>query len=141
MHPVQCVCCQAKAVGGDPDLAWYSTIDEHVKKYGWAVQGGMGDDEGFLHTVGLTTAGLPELVTYDIPRAKVETVHALLNAFARQHCKLEFHPGQTRQLSNVTIAVSENTRREKLGACNLYYGKGQYRTLCVTFLELDSLMG
>lgn len=67
-----------------------------IAEHGWMVQGVFptADDPcvGFCYTVGLTTAGLPELVIAGLP---YETSGALLNDAARVHLAEEITPGAT----------------------------------------------
>ncbi len=80
----------------DQEVAEYQArIGEVIKKYGWMVQGVFPTgpaDLGFAYTIGLTEAGLPELIisgTYD------NQAKNLLNSAARQHASNEFAHGDT----------------------------------------------
>ena len=66
-----------------------------IAAHGWMVQGVLprvGDpDVPFAYTVGLTVAGLPELVVSGMP---VGLAHEILNVAARRSTVTEFRPGQ-----------------------------------------------
>lgn len=71
-----------------------------IREYGWMVQAVFGteDDPGpdFAYTIGLTGAGLPELVITGFPH---EMAAEILNAYARRHVRDEIRPGDEVQVA------------------------------------------
>ncbi len=77
-----------------------------IKQYGWMVQGVFPTnpvDLGFAYTIGLTEAGLPELIISGIYD---EHAKNLLNAAARKHAEQEMKHGDTVDgIANVPFRV------------------------------------
>lgn len=67
-----------------------------IAEHGWMIQAVFGTatdhDAPFAYTVGLTAAGLPELVVSGLP---YETSGSILNDAARRHLADEIQPGAT----------------------------------------------
>lgn len=93
-----------------------------IAKHGWMVQGVFptrnDPDAPFAYTVGLTAAGLPELV---ISGLSAETSCALLNNAARRSLGEEFKPGQVLDgIASVPFRVVDAPSAEVNMAHHLY---------------------
>lgn len=75
--------------------AYFQKVAEIVRRDGWMIQGvfpaGPGDGPGFAYTIGLSDAGLPELLMTGNLDHKV--LQQLLNSAAAIHLKQELKPG------------------------------------------------
>lgn len=93
-----------------------------IRQFGWVVQGVFpvkDDDLGFAYTVGLTAAGLPELV---VSGAFGTQAQDLLNAAARIHAGSELKPGTERDdIANVPFRIIPAPNAE-VGVANRMYG-------------------
>jgi hypothetical protein len=96
-----------------------------IAKFGWVIQGVLprqGDkDIPFAYTVGLTEAGLPELVISGLP---VGTAQSILNTAARQSLETSLRPGQAlTDVASVPLRVIDAPFAEVNMARRLYPGK------------------
>jgi hypothetical protein len=93
-----------------------------IREHGWMIQGVFptANDPcvGFSYTVGLTAAGLPELVISGLPH---ETGGAILNDAARRHLADEILPGATvDDIASVPFRAVDAPLAEVNMARNLY---------------------
>lgn len=98
---------------------------ELIAEHGWMIQGifPSAGEEGapFAYTVGLTVAGLPELVISGLP---ADVAHQLLNAAARKSLAEEFRVGRlVTGVASVDFRVVEAPAAEVNMAWHLYPGK------------------
>lgn len=112
---------------GSPE--WHDRADEHlktlqemIKQYGWTVQG-VFDAEGgpfFSYTVGLTEAGLPELIVSGLgPQQGI----VVLNNAAKVHSREELEHGHTsEEIITVEMRVIDAPRAE-IGMATRLYGE------------------
>lgn len=110
-----------------------------IAKHGWAVTGVSEDgacgapgctskhtvNDPFLYTVGLTAAGLPELLLEHVPYRTAATV---LNDLARQSTAAELLPGQVYRVVGILgrFTVTPMDQQEALAICkgvNGMYGR------------------
>lgn len=102
--------------------AYMLGLAEKILQYGWVVQGvfPVKDGElGFAYTVGLTVAGLPELV---LSGAYSEQAQNILNAAAQVHVGEELKPGvETNDIANVPFRVISAPHAE-IGIAQRMYG-------------------
>lgn len=86
-----------------------AAIREKILAYGWMVVGvyadSPGDGSAFAYTIGLTDAGLPELlITGNLDYALMQT---LLNDAAHLHVETELKPGdEVSEIANVVFKVA-----------------------------------
>ncbi len=115
-------------------------IDAVIKEYGWMVQGvfpnGPEQGIGFAYTIGLTEAGLPELLisgTYN------EQAKNLLNAIAKRHAGQELKHGDTLDdMANVPFRVID-APQASVGIAERRYGAGKVRVLQLVWPDSHGL--
>jgi hypothetical protein len=98
---------------------------ELIAEHGWMIQGVFPreyDEEApFAYTVGLTVAGLPELVISGLP---ADLAHQLLNAAAHASLASELRPGQMLDgIASVVFHVMEAPKAAVNMARHLYPNK------------------
>lgn len=101
-------------------------IDDIIARDGWVVQGvfptAQDDDQStFAYTIGLFTAGLPELLISG--NLGFPTLQALLNTAARYHLGTEIKPGAVLdELANHPMkAIACDEREVPVGMAKNYY--------------------
>lgn len=114
-------------------------IRKMIHEYGWFVQGvfptGSDRDPEFAYTIGLTEAGLPELLIAGTMRTNV--LHQLVNAAAVRHVKDELVAGQTvDDIANVVFQVRECGPDAPVQQAHNYYGDPHRLTGKVRVLQL-----
>lgn len=98
---------------------------ELIAEHGWMVQGVFPTEHDreapFAYTVGLTVAGLPELVISGLP---ADIAQQLLNAAAKQTLGSELRPGQTLAgIASVDFRIVDAPAAEVNMARHLYPDK------------------
>jgi hypothetical protein len=93
-----------------------------IAKHGWMVQGVFPTEAvpgvPFAYTIGLSAAGLPELVIAGLP---AENAAVILNAAARTHLTRQFQPGEViGDAAQVPLFVIAAPHAEIQQARNLY---------------------
>lgn len=119
--------------------AFLAKIRTQIKENGWIVQGVFPvkeGDLGFAYTVGLTLAGLPELVISGLWR---EQGQQLLNIAAQQHCREEILVGDTiEDIANVPFRAIDAPLAEVNTARRLY-GWKQVRAIQLVWPDDNGL--
>ncbi len=111
----------------DDRLNTYLTeVRDLIAEHGWMVQGVFPTETSpgapFAYTIGLTAAGLPELVIAGLP---AETAGAILNTAARHHLTDEIKPGAVLDdLASVPFRVVAAPSAEIQQARNIYPAAG-----------------
>lgn len=110
-----------------------------IIEHGWAVQGVFATDPGdtsHAYTIGLTDAGLPELMITGLSDQKLATV--LLNAAARQHVKEPIKPGDVlSDLANVDLrAIECDERQAQIQQAHNYFNDPEKRHGRVKLIQL-----
>lgn len=108
--------------GGRPMDDYLFKLKKIINQHGWAVQGVFPIKEGelgFSYTVGMTEAGLPELMISGLFGKQAQD---LLNIAAKIHLGAELKPGTTTQdVANVEFRVIDAPLAE-IGVANRMYG-------------------
>lgn len=120
-------------------------VREKIMKHGWMVQGVFGDEggPGFAYTIGLTEAGLPELLISG--NLDNQVAMQLLNAAAALHVANEFQPGdEISDIANVVFrVVACKPDAPVQQALNYYHdpkgSKGTVRTLQLVWPDDNGL--
>ena len=119
--------------------AFLTKIRAQINEHGWIVQGvvpAKDGDLGFAYTVGLTLAGLPELVISGLWR---EQGQQFLNIAAQQHCREEILAGDTiEDIASVPFRVIDVPLAEVNTARRLY-GRSRVRALQLVWPDDNGL--
>lgn len=116
-----------------------------IAEHGWAVQTVHGDliDPSFSYTVGLTEAGLPELIIVGLPE---RTAGLILNQLARRALEKELDVGQKCELPNgdgslsyLIGSVSPANVRKYLKIAAVLYDRNRIRSLQVIWPSKEGL--
>jgi hypothetical protein len=116
-----------------------------IAEHGWAVQTihGDQDDPPFSYTVGLTEAGLPELVIIGLPENVAGTI---LNMLAKRSLETDLEVGQRYELPNgdqnleyLIGPVSSPSRRSYLKMAAVLYDRHRVKALQVIWPSKDGL--
>lgn len=104
--------------------AYLQTCRETIARHGWMIQGVFPTEEGpgtaFAYTVGLTAAGLPELVISGLP---MDLAATLLNDAARISLATEIKHGETiTAIANVAFNVID-APKAAIGLARRFYGE------------------
>jgi hypothetical protein len=126
-----------KSSGGRPMDDYLLKVKKTVREHGWVAQGvfpnSAEDGLGFIYTVGLTVAGLPELI---ISGLFTEQGQDLVNSAAKLHLEREFTPGDTiTEMANVPFRVIDAPNAEIGVAVRMYGAKA--RALQLVWPEAD----
>ena len=81
-------------------------IEQAIREHGWAVHGvfaAVPDEHSFAYTIGLTRAGLPELLVAGVSDARVGA--SILNAVAKAHLKETLAAGSEIRLDEVVAPL------------------------------------
>jgi hypothetical protein len=116
------------------------TIREKIAEHGWMVQGvfptTMQEGPAFGYTIGLTDAGLPELLL--VGNLGFPNLQALLNGAALMHVKNEIQPGdELTDLANMPFRVIAASTSELGMAHNYYRGLKEVRALQLIWPDPD----
>ncbi len=115
-------------------------IHAKVKEFGWMVTGVFAtaaehDKTPFAYTIGLTSAGLPELLIsggFD-----PATLQGFLNMAAKRHCELEIQPGDELDfLANVPFRVVKARVGDHVQQTLNYYRDPENEHGYVTLLQI-----
>lgn len=114
-------------------------VRAQIKEHGWIILGVFPvdkDDLGFAYTVGLTEAGLPELV---LSGAWNEQAQQLLNIAGEQHCRTEIKAGDTvEDIANVPFRAIDAPLAEVNTARRLY-GESRVRAVQLVWPDENGL--
>lgn len=116
-----------------------------IAEHGWAVQTVHGDlvDPSFSYTVGLTDAGLPELIIIGLPE---RASGLILNQLARRSLEAELVVGQRYELPNADHTleyligpVSPTNVRQRLKIAAVLYDRHRISALQVIWPSKEGL--